>query len=198
MPEETESPPGKEDPGVASPPDPRQGDGLMSLPNLLTLSRLPLGALTWLRPLDPGFVLGLMALAGVTDILDGWVERRRHPGRRTETMGVWLDPLCDKLFILSLLTALVTARSLPLWIVPLIATREILLTLVALGSTTVPALRKRLRFRFGAHILGKATTVAQFVSIAAILLNKPGQKALAGVTASLGVLAVAVYIRRAL
>ncbi len=86
----------------------------LTLPNLLTLSRIPLAALIWVRPLDPVFVLGIMALAGVTDILDGWLERRLHPGRKTETVGAWLDPLCDKLFILSVLISLALARSLPL------------------------------------------------------------------------------------
>lgn len=170
----------------------------LTLPNLLTLSRLPLAALVWLRPRDPVFVLGIMALAGLTDVLDGWVERRRHPGRRVETAGAWLDPLCDKVFILSVLIAITTARSLPAWIVPLIALREILQTLVAIGSKAVPALRRRLRFRFGANVLGKATTVAQFLTIGAILLDKPGQIPLAALTAGLGLVAVGVYIRRAL
>lgn len=170
----------------------------LTLPNLLTLSRLPLAALVWWRPLDPVFVLGVMALAGVTDVLDGWVERRRHPGRQVETAGAWLDPLCDKVFILSVLIAVTTARSLPAWIIPLIALREILQTLVAVGSKAVPALRRRLRFRFGANVLGKATTVLQFLTIGAILLDKPGQIPLAAATAGLGLIAVAVYVRRAL
>jgi phosphatidylglycerophosphate synthase len=111
----------------------------LTLPNLLTLSRIPLGALVWLRPLDPVFVLGIMTLAGITDVLDGWVERRRHPGSTAETAGAWLDPLCDKIFILSVLLAITVAGSLPLWLVPLIALREILQTLVAVGSRTLPA-----------------------------------------------------------
>jgi len=170
----------------------------LTVPNLLTLSRLPLAALIWLRPLDPVFVLGIMVLAGVTDVLDGWVERRRHPGRTIETAGAWLDPLCDKIFILSVITAIALARLLPLWIVPLVALREILQTLVAIAAKTVPALGKRLRFRFGANVLGKATTVSQFITIAAILLDKPGQVPLALATAGLGLIAVVVYVRRAL
>jgi phosphatidylglycerophosphate synthase len=176
----------------------RGREPFLTLPNLLTLSRIPLAAMIWLRPLDPLFVLGIMALAGITDVLDGWVERRRDPGRKFESAGAWLDPLCDKLFILSVLTAIAVARSLPLWIVPLIALREILQTLVAIGAKTIPALRRRLRFKFGANVLGKATTVSQFITIGAILLNKPGQIPLAMATAGLGLIAVAVYVRRAL
>jgi hypothetical protein len=48
-----------------------------------------LGALIWLRPQRPGFVLRIMAIAGLTDVLDGGVERRRHPDRTTESTGTW-------------------------------------------------------------------------------------------------------------
>jgi len=170
----------------------------LSLPNLLTLSRLPLAALIWLRPLNPIYVLGIMTLAGVTDILDGWVERRRHPERTIETVGAWLDPLCDKLFILSVLIAIVVARSVPLWVIPLVALREILQTLVAVGGKAVPVFRKRLHFEFGANVYGKATTVVQFLTIGAFLLDKAGQIPLAVLTAVLGFVAVVVYVRRAL
>ncbi|MBI3854549.1 MAG: CDP-alcohol phosphatidyltransferase family protein [Planctomycetes bacterium] len=168
--------------------------------NLLTLSRLPMAALVWLRPLDPIHVLGLMALAGLSDILDGWVERRRRlrTGDASETAGVWLDPLCDKIFIVSVLAAVTTARHLPLWLIPLIALREILQTLVVVGSRILPALRARLRPRFKANVLGKAATVAQFLAIGALLLDTPGQIPLAAATAVLGLIAAAVYVRRAL
>jgi cardiolipin synthase len=144
-----------------------------------------------------------MVLAGTTDILDGWLERRQREKRGeaqgpVESIGAWLDPLCDKIFMISLLTAITVARSLPLWLVPLVALREILQTLVAIGAKALPALRKRLHFKFGANVLGKATTVAQFLAIGAILLNQPGQIPLALAAACLGLAAVVVYVRRAL
>src|SRR6187401_46881 len=108
---------------------------LLRLPNLLTLSRIPMAGLVWLRPRDPIFVLGLMALAGITDVLDGWVERRQRAREGAaagpvESMGAWLDPLCDKVFILSLVTAITVAHDLPLWMIPVISAREILQTAV--------------------------------------------------------------------
>jgi phosphatidylglycerophosphate synthase len=173
----------------------------LTLPNLLTLSRLPMAALVWLRPSDPVYVLGLMALAGFTDVLDGRLERKRRERlgitEPVESVGTWLDPVCDKAFILSLLAAVTLARGLPWWIVPLIALREILQTLVVGATRVLPAIRKRLRPRFKANVLGKLTTVVQFVTIAAILLDKPGQLPLALATAGLGLVAVAVYVLRA-
>jgi CDP-diacylglycerol---glycerol-3-phosphate 3-phosphatidyltransferase len=176
---------------------------LLTLPNLLTLSRLPLAALVWLRPADPVFVLGLMALAGLTDVLDGWLERKERTRRGEtidagESIGTWLDPLCDKVFIVSLVIAVTVAHHLPLWLVPLLALREILQTLIVGARPWIPVLRRNLRPRFRANILGKLTTVVQFATIAAILLEKPGQMALVALTAALGLVAVAVYVRRSI
>jgi cardiolipin synthase len=185
---------------------PTRRDPFFTLPNLLTLSRVPLGILVWLRPADPVFLLGVMALAGVTDVLDGWLERRhqRLLGRGGETpdsprtVGVWLDPLCDKVFILSVLAAIAVTRHPPLWILPLVALREILQALIAVAARTVPALGRCLRFRFRANLLGKSATVAQFLTIGAILLSPGWQIPLAITTAALGVIAVVIYVRRAL
>ena len=86
----------------------------------------------------------------------------------------------------------------PLWIVPLISLREILQTLIVGATRVIPAVRRRLRPRFRANILGKATTVVQFLTIAAILLDWPHQIPRAIATAALGLIAVGVYVRRAM
>ena len=90
------------------------------------------------------------------------------------------------------------AHDLPLWTIPLIGLREFLQTLVVASTRMIPAVGRRLRPRFRANILGKMTTIAQFVTMTAILLHGPGQVPLAIATAGLGLLAVAVYVRRAL
>jgi phosphatidylglycerophosphate synthase len=168
--------------------------------NLLTLSRLPLAALVWFAPARPAFVLSVMALAGLTDVLDGALERRRR-ARQGEPAGpgagVWLDPLCDKVFVVSTLVAIAVAFRPPLYLLPLIAAREILQALAAAASRLVPPLRDRLRFRFRAAILGKATTVVQFFTIAAILYGHPLRAPLAAATAALGVSAALLYVGRA-
>jgi cardiolipin synthase len=161
-----------------------------------------MAGLVWVRPLDPIYVLGLMALAGLSDVLDGWLERKRRERLGLplggESIGAWLDPVCDKVFILSVLVAITAAHALPWWIIPLIALREILQTLIVAATKLLPPLRQRLRPRFRANILGKLTTVVQFVTIGAILLNRPGAIPLAFATALLGLIAAAIYVRRAL
>jgi cardiolipin synthase len=184
-------------------PSPPLRATLLTVPNALTLSRVPLAALVWVRPLDPAWVLGLMLLAGLTDVLDGALERRRRlrmdPAfRNAPSIGVWLDPLCDKIFIVSLLASVTIPRHLPLWLIPLIGLREILQTLVLLVVKPLPGFRERLRPRFRANALGKFVTVAQFLTIGAILLERPAMLPLALATGALGLVAVGVYVARAL
>ncbi|WP_419940704.1 CDP-alcohol phosphatidyltransferase family protein [Candidatus Palauibacter sp.] len=70
--------------------------GFLTLSNLLSLSRIPLGfAFTVVT--DPGLMAVLVATAGATDVLDGFIAR--VSGTRSQ-IGLLLDPLCDKLFVL--------------------------------------------------------------------------------------------------
>src|ERR1700733_15893428 len=74
-------------------------------PNLMSLSRIPLGAALWWRPHDLAWLLGVMAVAAGSDVLDGRMARRLGARRGTatgissDTLGAVLDPICDKLFV---------------------------------------------------------------------------------------------------
>lgn len=179
-----------------------QQEPFFTAPNLITLSRVPLAALVWLRPADTVYIISLMALAGATDALDGWVERR---GLRLKGLGAdsaplagrWLDPLCDKIFALSVIAAIVVTRRPPAYIIILITARESIQTLVTLGCRLVPALRARLSFDFRASLVGKAATIAQFCAITAMLADLHLQAPLALATGLLGTAAVALYVLRA-
>lgn len=70
--------------------------GLLSPPNLLSLSRVPLG-MCFLAVSDHGWLAAIVAVGAFTDLLDGFVARRS--GTVSE-LGNLLDPLCDKFFIL--------------------------------------------------------------------------------------------------
>ena len=172
-----------------------------TVPNLLTLSRVPLAALVWLRPSDPVYIISLMVAAGTTDVVDGWLERRalRRAGRSEDSApaaGMWLDPVCDKLFAFSVIAAVIVTRRPPVYLILLLVAREIIQTAVTLAWKLVPAVRVRLRPEFRASLTGKAATVAQFFTIAAILSVHPWQVPLAIVTGVLGTAAIAFYILR--
>lgn len=175
---------------------------ILSAPNLVSFSRIPMGALAWLHPLDPAFILGLMALAAVSDVLDGWLERHlsaRRGGLRLDepSDGAWIDPLCDKIFLALVLGAVMAARKSALFPLPLIATREAMQTAAALGWALIPGLRGHLDFRLHASALGKAVTTGQFLAIGVALLGLPGQALLAALTGVLGFAAGTDYVVRA-
>lgn len=70
--------------------------GFLTIPNLLSLSRVPLG-IGFLIVNDPLWLALIVAVGAFTDLLDGFVARRS--GTVSE-VGNLLDPLCDKFFIL--------------------------------------------------------------------------------------------------
>jgi cardiolipin synthase len=172
---------------------------ITSLPNLLSLSRLPLGGLFWatLGPTQTHAVLalGVMALAAGTDVLDGTIARRR--GLATAGMGSWLDPICDKLFVGAVLAALHFERGVPLWLLAVIVARELLQLPMVVVYRVFPTLRHWLRYDFRASPLGKAATIMQFLAIGALVMGWPAVS-LAWAAFALGLLALGDYVRRAI
>lgn len=69
---------------------------LLTLPNLISLSRLPLGLLVWKHSDSPWTVAFLFFLAMLSDLLDGMLARKTGP----TLYGAILDPVCDKMFFL--------------------------------------------------------------------------------------------------
>lgn len=138
----------------------------MNLPNKLTLLRILLvpffvfflmaghsGALSLLALL-------VFATASLTDMLDGKIARSR--GLIT-TFGKLMDPLADKILVMSAMICFVALGLAPAWVVIVILTREFLVTslrLIAAGEGLVIAADK----------WGKVKTVTQMVWIIWVLL----------------------------
>lgn len=142
--------------------------------NALSVSRIPLAALLWVMPGSPAWVLSLMVLAGLTDVLDGWVIRRWHARRWAErdagafaaslARGAFIDGLADKIFVASTVAVLVVAVSPPWWTIPVLLARELFL------SPFMVAFRFASRERqasvdFTSGPIGKAATIAQFAAL---------------------------------
>ncbi|GMU59525.1 MAG: CDP-diacylglycerol--glycerol-3-phosphate 3-phosphatidyltransferase [Myxococcaceae bacterium] len=141
---------------------------LLSAPNLMSLSRLPMAGLVWVAPRSLAWVGTLLVLAALSDLLDGWLARRAGvPG---EDLGAWLDPLCDKAFVVSTLVAVWVAFQPPWWLAALAATREVVLLPLVVARFVVPGVRER-HIPWKAKTLGKATTVAQFALFMSVLLQ---------------------------
>ncbi len=99
---------------------------LRLLPNVLTLFRmLAVGPIVyWLLTGDHVAALVLAIFAGVSDLLDGYLARRF--GWMTHFGGV-LDPLTDKLLLVSTTLTLAWLGQLPWWLVSLVVLRDIVI-----------------------------------------------------------------------
>ncbi len=74
---------------------PREDAGFLTVANLLSLARIPLG-ITILALEDPMAVAAVLAAGAATDLLDGAIARLT--GTQTE-VGALLDPFCDRIFV---------------------------------------------------------------------------------------------------
>ena len=164
--------------------------------DLLSLVRIPLGVLFLFVAQAPWVAVALIVVAAITDVLDGYVARRElGPGATGAHRGDWLDPVCDKIFILFVLIALVWVHHTPLRFMLLLLLREILQVMALAVYAVIPALHRR-PYNYRANRLGKLTTVCQFVIALLILFGQPPPWPLAIVTGTLGVTSLATYIAR--
>lgn len=135
-----------------------------NLPNYITLLRIILIpffiALMIYEYYREAFLVFIVA--GVTDALDGMIAR--FTNTQTE-LGAFLDPMADKLLIVSAFLTLVLLDKLPVWLVLIVVSRDVIL---ALGSMVLFLLGYSLKVR--PSILGKATTVMQLMVVALTLV----------------------------
>ena len=140
----------------------------MNISNVLTLSRLIaiplLMALVLLRfPYHDQIAAGLFIVFSFTDTLDGELARRRGT---VSDFGKFLDPLADKLFVLSVLIVLVQEGLVAAWVVVVIFSRELIITILR----SVAASQGRV---IAAAPLGKTKTVTQMSAVTLLILQRP-------------------------
>ena len=167
---------------------------LLLAPGLLSLARVPLAAVFPVVVRLPEVAFGVLALAAVTDILDGWIARRF--GQTTAT-GAMLDPLTDKLFVGSVVATLLVTGVLDWWALLLLSVRELgELPLVAWIAVSRRHRRAHAE-QAQANLPGKLATVMQFATVSAALLSWGFTYALLYGTAVAGALAALSYWIRA-
>ncbi len=164
----------------------------MRVPGLLSLSRVPLAALFPLTLGRPGWGIGLLALAGATDLLDGWYARRFH--QQTST-GALLDGVTDKVFVLTVVASLVVSGSMSLMETVLLGTRDIGELALAVRLGLDPRRRRRVKVP-RANVGGKIATTLQYAAIVAVILDSSQRAVFIGAAALAGILASASYWNR--
>jgi CDP-diacylglycerol---glycerol-3-phosphate 3-phosphatidyltransferase len=140
----------------------------MNIPNALTLSRLAaiplLMVLLLVRfPGHDQLAAALFIVFSLTDTLDGQIARRRG---KVSDLGKFLDPLADKLFVLSVLIVLVQEGLVAAWVVVVIFSRELLITLLR----SIGAGKGRV---IAAAPLGKTKTAMQMSAVTLLILQRP-------------------------
>jgi cardiolipin synthase len=150
----------------------------LTLANQLTILRIALTPAFVLLVVYEylGAALLVFAIAGSTDALDGLIARRA--GQRT-SLGAWLDPMADKLLLVTTFVVLTVpgiplSNHLPLWLTVIVISRDV----VIVGVVAIINLAVGPR-TFRPSLLGKATTAAFIVtSVVVMFFNYRGEKSM--------------------
>lgn len=141
---------------------------ITDLPNLITLLRIGfvppvLLCIDNYNPRLSALACILFLVAAVSDALDGWLARRLG---LVTVVGKFLDPLADKLIVLSTLVVLAAEDRAPAWLVVVLMARE-------LAVTSLRAIASQEGLVIAAGRGGKVKTAFQLVGIAFLLIHFP-------------------------
>ncbi len=174
----------------------------ISLANKISLVRIFLvpffaGCLLYYRPEHDGLrylAIAVFLTAVLTDAIDGYIARSKTQWSR---LGTFLDPLADKLLLLTAFGLLAMLRTMPEdlripgWLVIVVVTRD---GIIILGTALVYHLTGKLDIR--PSRLGKWATLAQMIVVLTVLLRWPYTSWVWWVTAALTIASGIVYLRR--
>jgi phosphatidylglycerophosphate synthase len=158
----------------------------LALLHTLSLSRLVLAAI-FLMTSDLWLRAGLIVLAGLTDVLDGWIARH---ARLTTRLGALLDPVGDRGFAVAAILALLLDGLLTPLQVCLLLLRDVATGVGFIVTRVVPTFRP---VEVKARMLGKATTTVQALTLLAALVLPVLVRPLVAVAGVLAVAAVVDY-----
>ena len=144
----------------------RLRDELLNAPNLLTLGRIALiplflYLLSYENRRNSFWAAAIYAVCALTDWFDGWLARVSN---KETTLGKFLDPLADKVIVISALAMLVRLGRVPVWVVVVIITREFLIS----GVRTIAAAEG---LEISASQGGKWKTSLQLTGIICLMLH---------------------------
>ncbi len=172
----------------------------MSLPNYITLIRILLVPFFFTALVSYGpsqerqrwIALILFITAAFTDALDGFIARL---SKRRTALGRFLDPLADKLLLLSGFLGLLFVHHLPyrppLWITVSIVFRDLV---IIVGLVVIFLMNGTLRIE--PNWVGKCTTASQMLTLIFILLQWPAAIYFCYLTAFLTIVSCVVYVVR--
>lgn len=105
-------------------PTPAVHEDIYTIPNFLTVTRIATSPVIGYLILQDAntWAVGLLAYAGLSDLVDGWIARRWN--RRT-VVGTIIDPMADKILMTILTVCLAVKGALPVWVASIILGRDV-------------------------------------------------------------------------
>jgi cardiolipin synthase len=167
----------------------------LSIPNLITLGRIILVPIVvWaITSGEMRVAFFLFVAAGISDAVDGFLAKRFH---MASELGAYIDPLADKALIVSIYVALGIAGALPISLVILVVSRDIMIISGFMLSWLVG---KPMPVR--PLPVSKLNTVAQILLAVLVLAERgfgfaaaPAVAVMVGLVAILTLLSIAFYL----
>ncbi len=136
------------------------------VPNLLTVSRIVAAPILilMLKDRDYGLALAVFLLAGLSDALDGWIAKRFG---HTSRFGAILDPVADKILLMTSYVMLMILDHLPFWLVLTVVFRDLLIVGGYLVYTSMVG-----PVQMHPSRISKFNTLMQIVLILAVLVQE--------------------------
>ncbi|MGV8075428.1 MAG: CDP-alcohol phosphatidyltransferase family protein [Syntrophobacteraceae bacterium] len=137
----------------------------MTIPNILTIIRILLTPLLiWLLlDGDLGLALIVFLVAGMTDGLDGLIARVFN---QKSKLGAYLDPLADKLLLVSSFIMLAKLGKVPNWLVVIAVSRDVI---ILLGMVTLSFHQVPVEIRPSG--ISKITTLLQLITVLSAMIT---------------------------
>jgi len=163
---------------------------VLNLPNLITIVRIlliPVFLLLFWSGIPNGVIIAMIVvgISGITDMVDGYLARKYN---MITSLGKILDPLADKLMIITVMTSLFLIGKLPSWLVILVLVKEMVLVL---GGVFL-IFRKRIVV--SANFYGKAATVLIYLALFFGAFELNGRTAMALIAGAASVIALINYM----
>ncbi|CAB3246070.1 unnamed protein product [Arctia plantaginis] len=149
-------------------------ENIYTIPNILCITRIAMSPYLGYTIFQEQYylALGLLACAGITDLLDGWIARN-WKGQSTK-MGSFLDPMADKVLIATLFVSLTYQNLIPLPLTLLIVSRDVALVIAAfvIRYISLPQPRTLSRYFDVTHATAQLapTTISKFNTAIQLLL----------------------------
>jgi len=163
---------------------------VLNTPNLITLVRIlliPVFLLLFWSDIPNGILYSMIivGISGLTDMIDGYLARKYN---MITPLGEVLDPLADKLMIITVMTSLYLIGKLPSWLVLLVLVKEVVLVV---GGVF---LMFKKRIIVSANFYGKAATALIYLALFFGAFGLDGKSATALFAGVASVIALANYI----